>query len=67
MAALKSSNLAAADYDAETKALTIQFKGGGVYTYHDVDEALYQDLLTAESPGRYFQTWIKDQHRFTRG
>lgn len=64
---LNSSNLASADYDAETRALTIVFKGGGVYTYADVDESVYQGLLSSQSPGGYFATNIKGVYTWEKG
>jgi hypothetical protein len=67
MAQLKSSNLNSAEYDPETRALTIAFKGGSSYTYSDVDEGTYTGLLAAGSPGKYFAENIKDTFRFTKG
>ena len=67
MPQLRSSNLNSAEYDAETRQLTIQFKGGGVYTYADVDESVYEGLLAAPSPGAYFAANIKDTFSFTKG
>jgi len=66
MPQLRSSNLQSADYDAETQTLTIVFKGGGVYTYADVDQGTYDGLLAAPSPGKYFAGQIKDVFTFTR-
>jgi len=67
MPALRSSNLASCDYSPETRTLSVTFKGGGTYSYADVDEATYQGLLSAASPGRYFAENIKDTFTFTRG
>lgn len=64
---LKSSNLASANYEAETQSLTITFKGSGTYTYADVPETVYMGLLAASSPGGYFAENIKDKYTFTRG
>ncbi len=67
MPALKSSNLSSADYDEEAHLLTVVFKGGGTYVYANVDEATYQGLLAAPSPGSYFASKIKDNFTWTRG
>jgi hypothetical protein len=67
MTALRSSNLASADYDEETRTLTVTFKSGSVYTYHDADEGTYQGLLSAASPGAYFAANIKDKLSFSKG
>jgi KTSC domain-containing protein len=67
MPALKSSNLASAEYDAETQSLTITFKSGATYTYSDVSETIYEGLLSAASPGSYFASNIRDAYSFTKG
>lgn len=68
MPALRSSNhLHSAEYDSETRKLEIQFEGGSTYTYSDVDEATYDGLMTAASPGSYFAANIKDKFTFTKG
>ncbi len=67
MPALRSSNLASADYSPETRTLSITFKSGSVYTYADVDEATYGELISAPSPGVYFAQQIKDKFTFTKG
>jgi hypothetical protein len=67
MPALRSSNLASADYSAETQALVITFKSGGRYTYSDVPETVYEGLLSAPSPGRYFAEAIRDAFSFVKG
>jgi hypothetical protein len=67
MPQLKSSNLATCDYSAETRTLSVTFKSGGTYSYANVDEATYQGLLSAASPGRYFAENIKETFSFTKG
>jgi len=67
MPQLKSSNLDAAEYEPETRQLAIRFKSGAVYTYSDVDEATYNELLTASSAGRYFSDKIRDVFSWTKG
>ena len=42
---VNSSNLSRLDYDDETKILTVTFKGGGVYEYYDVEEAIFQAII----------------------
>ena len=66
MPMLRSSNLSNAEYNEETRQLTIEFKSGTTYTYADVDEATYASLLTAPSPGAYFAANIKDKFTWTK-
>ncbi len=67
MPALRSSNLASADYSPETRTLSVTFKSGSTYSYADVDEATYQGLLSAASAGKYFAENIRDTFTSTKG
>jgi hypothetical protein len=53
-----SSALAAVAFDR--CALTIRFRSGKVYRYIGVPAPLYQQLLTAESKGSFFNAHIRD-------
>jgi KTSC domain len=67
MAQLNSTNLASADYDADTQSLVIMFKSGTAYTYSDVPETIYDGLLSAPRPGVYFRDEIKGIFSYTKG
>jgi hypothetical protein len=56
----ESTMLASCEYDPETKELMVEFKNGKKYYYVDVDPAIYADLITANSPGRNFNSVKKD-------
>lgn len=58
MPALRSSNLAAADYDQEKQLLILDFLDGSQYQYPGVPLALYEGLLAAQSPGAYAFRYI---------
>lgn len=49
-----SSVIASASYNDEVSELTITFLNGRDYTYKDVLFNTYQDLIAAQSPGKYF-------------
>lgn len=49
-----STTMTSLGYDLETRTLEIEFAGGDVYQYFDVPNEIYQELLSAESKGRYF-------------
>lgn len=53
---IQSSMLASAEYDTETKELTVTFTGGKQYRYVDVDRDIYMELCAAPSAGRYFNS-----------
>jgi hypothetical protein len=57
-----SSALAGADYDPERKSLSITFKGGRSYTYNDVPPDVYEQLCSADSPGTFWRSEIKDAY-----
>jgi hypothetical protein len=59
MIPLASSNLAAYDYDPESRVLTIQFTSGRSYRYKDVPADVADGLGSADSPRRYFNASIK--------
>lgn len=59
---LTSSNLRAAEYDAGTQTLIIDFHGGRRYEYRNVPQNIYAGLLRAPSHGRYFHQWIRGRY-----
>ena len=59
---LQSSNVAATRYDPTTETLEVRFHSGRSYAYERVPSSIYQGLVDAESPGKYFNTSIKDNY-----
>ncbi len=57
-----STALSSAAYDPDTQTLTVTFKGGGSYTYQRVPPDVYEQLTTADSPGRFWRESIKDAY-----
>jgi hypothetical protein len=53
MPALRSSNLASAEYDDQRSVLILEFLDGSTYEYEAVPPQVYQGLLAAPSPGKY--------------
>ena len=60
MTPLNSSNLAAYDYDPDSRMLTIRFVSGRTYAYRDVPADIADGLSTANSPGQFFNSNIKN-------
>ena len=55
-----SSQISGVTYNADTKTLTIRFKrNGAVYQYLNVPQQIYDELLRAESKGRFLHQDIK--------
>lgn len=57
---LDSSNLNAMRYDTESKLLQVRFNSGRTYAYKDVPQDVADGLASAGSPGRYFNSSIKN-------
>jgi len=57
---VESTMLASCEFDPETKELMVEFKGGKKYYYVDVPIEIYGDLITAKSPGKFFNSIKKD-------
>jgi hypothetical protein len=62
---LQSTLLQAAAYQDEC-LLELQFNNGAVYQYFGVPAQIYQDLLQAESKGRYFNFHIRNRFAYVR-
>jgi KTSC domain len=63
---LDSSNIAAAGYDDEGRRLVLRFRSGSAYEYLDVDRHVFEELLTADSAGRFYNQHIKGQFTSNR-
>ena len=63
---VKSTNVKAVGYDAETKVLEVEFKSGGIYQYAGVQKEMYADLLAAESVGRFVSQVVRAGRRGLR-
>jgi len=58
-----SSVIEVVAFDEETSVLQITFRTGRVYDYYDVPARVVEELLAAESQGRYFNTKIREKYR----
>jgi len=56
---LSSSNIRSAGYDAEKRILEVEFASGSIYHYFDVPVQTFNSLLSASSPGKYFQSVVR--------
>lgn len=50
---VESTNIHSIGYDDEKAILVIEFLGGSVYEYYDVPSYVFDELMSAESKGRY--------------
>lgn len=59
-----SSMLTSVGYDEKKNILEVEFNHGGIYEYYDVEKEIYDDLMNADSLGRYFINNIKDDYDY---
>jgi hypothetical protein len=65
-AALESTLLASACYDASQSILDLEFRDGAMYRYFAVPITAFNQLLTADSTGSFFNRHIRNRFRYTR-
>ena len=57
-----SSNIRSAGYDPDSQVMEVEFMNGSVYRFAWVPEDVYDDLVRAWSPGKYFNQFIKGRY-----
>ncbi len=60
---VKSSHLKSVGYNEETEELEVEFQSGEVYRYLKVPPVVYEELLSAESKGKYFNSRIRGMYQ----
>ena len=58
--------LEAAAYDGSQALLQLSFRNGTSYRYSDVPAEVYDQLLLAESKGKYFNLHIRNRYAYTK-
>lgn len=58
---LKSTALKGAGYCFQEALLELEFRSGAIYRFGGVPEAIYRELLRAESQGVYFNLHIRNR------
>lgn len=58
-----SSNIARIGYDADSSVLEIEFRNGHAYEYYDVPQFEYDNLMGADSKGKYADKNIYKAYR----
>jgi hypothetical protein len=53
-------------YNFATGTLKVEFTGGALYEYANVDPELYDNLCKAESIGKFFNEQIKNNFEHTQ-
>ncbi|WBY01931.1 DUF853 family protein [Ramlibacter tataouinensis] len=55
---VESSSVISIGYDDPSSTLEVEFKSG-IYQYYNVPQSMYQELMQAESKGKYINAYIK--------
>lgn len=63
----QSTNIAGYFYFQGSRKLSIEFKGGEVYTYHNVPEDVFKEFGRAQSVGRAFNGLIRKRYSHSVG
>jgi len=61
-----SSNVAEVGHDSDTDTLVVLFHNGGMYAYDDVPRTVYDQMLSAESVGKFFNAHVKGKYDFRK-
>lgn len=61
-----SSNVVSIGHCPETSTMEVEFRGGGVYIYHDVDADKHRAMMSADSIGGHLNAHIKGAHKFSK-
>jgi hypothetical protein len=63
---LNSTTLKTAAYQNHSQVLALEFCSGALYHYFGVCQSIYEQLLEAESKGRYYNQHIRNRFAFTK-
>jgi len=63
---VESSNISSIGYDPRSRVLEVEFHGGSVYHYLDVPSPVYDELMGAESHGKYLCSDVKGVYLYER-
>ncbi len=63
---VESSNIESIGYDSDNQTLEIAFLNGSIYQYFDVPEHIHQEMMGADSQGKYLAHQIKGHYRYSK-
>lgn len=63
MIRVSSSAISAVGYDSEIQQMQIQFVQGRTYTFCNVPQHIFDELLSAGSKGTYYDHHIRGRYR----
>ncbi len=66
MISVQSSHLERVGYDKQAQELYVEFKDGSLYCYTSVSEETYDELVRADSVGKFFHAHIYGQRNYRK-
>lgn len=63
---VSSTSIKSVGYNLLSSSLEIEFHSGSVYSYRNVPERVYNQLMAASSKGTYFNRHIKDVYNYRK-
>ena len=61
-----SSNIESIGYDSNSQTLEIEFLNGTIYQYFDVPHHIFEELMSADSNGKFLTANIKGHYRYSK-
>lgn len=61
---VKSSQIKSVGHDPSTNMMEIEFNGGAIYQYSNVDQEEFDTFLKSESIGKHFGATFKNDARY---
>lgn len=55
-----SSMILAINYDAAQEVMELELHSGAIWRFHHVPDILVEDMLRAESKGKFYNAWVRD-------
>ena len=62
-----SSNIKTVGYDNKNQVLEVEFNSGKIYHYYTVPESVYNEMMAAESIGKFHVSRIKGVYNYQEG
>lgn len=63
---VSSSTILSIGYDSGSETLEIEFRETGVYQYLNVPQFIWEQLMSADSVGKFFNAEIKNAYPFAK-
>ena len=66
MTRVKSSMIKQVFYKPDTFSMRVQFHNGSIYQYENVGKGTYEQLIQADSVGKFFHAQVKGRYDWKR-